>query len=145
VEDLEDVGSPVSGILYPTARVNIIDAIEALSDPEYQWRVWIRREYPRTPYYDDLSQGVHILFDDWVVLPDPEPAVDGYIYRDEVAPLRALGEVYDPLITHLGDVSDERYITDPRWPEVVRRAQVALEVMRRNDAQFGTGFSEGET
>jgi hypothetical protein len=133
----------MSGIRYPYMRREVVSALASLADPDHQLRVWIHQ----TPGagYDSLTENIHALFDDSRVLEIPGSGVGDVIYPDEVSSLTSLAAVYDPLITHLGDVSDERYITDPRWPEVVRRAQVALRVMHRNDAEFGTGVPEGET
>jgi hypothetical protein len=41
--------------MYPTARWQVMLAVAALSDREYQDRVWIRHELPHENYYDSLT------------------------------------------------------------------------------------------
>lgn len=120
-------------IRYPEARVQVLAAVEALADPEYQRRVWIRGELPKPEYVDDLTVNVHILFDDFTVLPDPAPRAGYSLYPDEVEPLRALGAVLDPLLDELDGQPDERYLEHPQWTEVVRAAASAWTVMRANE------------
>lgn len=108
----------------------MLEAVAALSDPEYQQRIWIRHELPHENYYDPLDQSIHTLFDDWVVLPDPEPAIGAFLVSGpEIDRLRALGDVLGPLIDELGDRPDQDYISDRRWPLVVERAGSALSAM----------------
>ncbi|MBB5157350.1 SCO4402 family protein [Saccharopolyspora phatthalungensis] len=134
MEAVEVVESPVEPVRYPSMRAEIVLAVKALSDPDYQQRVWIRRQYPHENFYDDFTQNAHILFDDTCVLPDPETGVGDVLYPDEVGVLRALGEVLDPLINELGNVSDERYLQHPQWAEVLRRSERAYRVLSQNDS-----------
>jgi len=123
-----------SVIRYPGMRQQVLSAIDALADPEYQQRVWIRRELPHPDYYDELDLNVHILFDDAQVLPDPASAVGVLLHPDEVEPLGALGTVLDPLIDELDDQPDAVYLGHPRWGEVVRAAEAARSVMRAHES-----------
>lgn len=132
-ENVVNMESSPNAVTYPEMRNEVMGAVEALADPEYQHRVWIRREYPQDGYYDDLSHRVNILFDDTMVLPSPEGGVGSVIYADEVQPLAALGSVLGPLIADLGDVPDMEYLADARWRAVVEAAQKALDCMRRKD------------
>lgn len=117
-------------IKYPGVRTQVLAAVEALADREYQERVWIRHELPHPGYYDELDLSVHTLFDDAAVLPDPASAVGTVLHPDEVGPLDGLGAVFGPLIDDLGDQPDAVYLADPRWDDVVRAAAGAWEVMR---------------
>lgn len=119
-----------ASVKYPMARWSVMEAVAALSDPEYQQRIWIRQELPHENYYDPLDQSIHTLFDDWVVLPDPQPAIGAFLVDGpEIECLRALGEVLDPLISELKDRPDADYISHPHWPLVIERARAALSAM----------------
>ncbi|TCK20424.1 SCO4402 family protein [Pseudonocardia endophytica] len=139
MEDLAIMESPVETIRYGDFRAAVVDALRVLADPEYQERVWIRHEFPPGIKYDELDYRVHILFDDMVVLPDPEPAIGALIYPDEVDTLRALGAVFESLIDELGDVGDAEYLAHPRWTDVVRGAAEAYRVLHANDVARGAG------
>ena len=135
METVEIVESAVESLQYPDMRAEVVDAVRSLADPSYQQRVWIRREYPEEGFYDDLTTNVNILFDDVCVLPEPEQRVGVVLYPSEVGVMKELGDVLDPLIDELGDVSDARYLEHPQWAEVVRRAQRAYEVLHQNDSK----------
>ncbi len=40
-----------ASVKYPLARWAVIEAVAALSDPEYQQRIWIRHELPHENYH----------------------------------------------------------------------------------------------
>jgi len=80
-------------------------------------------------YYDSVDENVHTLFDDVDVCVDPAGWVGIVLYPAEVEPLRKLGHVYGGLINDLGDVSDDVYLADPRWPTVVELARAAHAAM----------------
>lgn len=124
----------VEPIRYPDMRAEVVGAVKALADPDYQQRVWIRQEFPHENFYDDFTQKAHILFDDVLVLPEPESAVGDVLYPNEVDALRALGEVLDPLIDELGEAPDARYLDHPQWAEVIRKAENAYRVLSNNDS-----------
>lgn len=63
----------------------------------------------------------------------PERWVGVVLYLDEVEILRALGGYFQDMIEDLGDVSEAEYLSDPRWPEVVRLSDVALKTMQPRD------------
>lgn len=119
-----------ASVNHPAARWEVMEAVAALNDREYQERIWIRRELPHENYYDPLDQSVHTLFDDWMVLPNPTGAI-GTVLVDgpEVERLRALGEVLGAVIAELKDRPDQDYISDRRWPLVMERAGAALSAM----------------
>ena len=108
-------------------RYQTISAPAALSDEEYQQRVWIRREYPRAGYFDDFTLNIHVLYDDCVVIPDP--ARKWSTAWSEIVRLHALDQVLGPLLHELGDASDATYLADPRWPTVRVRAGTAVMAM----------------
>lgn len=118
-------------VRYPEMRIQVLSAVNALADRDYQQRVWIDRIYPHENYYDDLDLNISILYDDTLVLPDPATALGTILANTvEVGSLRSLAEHLDPIIDELGDSPDSRYLSHPKWPGVVSAANAALEVMR---------------
>lgn len=139
MEAVEVVESSVEQIRYPNFRAELVQAVRALSDPDYQQRVWVEGEVPAAGRYD-FTHCIHILFDDMSVLPEPEKgSVGAVIYPNEVDAMKALGGVLDPLIDELsGTATDAAYLTHSKWAEVMRRAKNAYQVLRANDDQHST-------
>ena len=132
--DVEDLVRAMSKVKYPNMRREVLFALAGLSDPEYQQRVWVDHILPTPTYYDELNLAVHILLDDTTVLSDPDSAVGPILVEgEEVERLRDLAVVFRAMIDSLGDKPDAAYLADPRWPEVVRRAGLALAAMVRAD------------
>lgn len=121
-----------SGVEFPLKRENVIAAVRALSDMEYQRTRWGRYE-EGVRFYDDLALDIHVLYDDTDVLPDPRGAVPAVLHQSEVGPLAHLGAVLAPLLDAYGDSAEEVYRRDPRWPDVVAAARAALAAMERAD------------
>jgi hypothetical protein len=120
----------VTPVRYPEMRREVVNALTSLSDPAYQRRVWIGRDYPREGFFDDLTLTVNVLYD--MVLPDPGARLGTVLTDDrEVDTLALLERVLGPLIADLGDAPDARYLSDPRWGDVVDAARSALTAMRR--------------
>lgn len=113
-------------------RAEVVRAVSALADPEYQRRVWLRREYPRDDFYDDLTINVHILFDDSEVLPEPAHRVGWVVLETELPALAVLGQRLDAVVSDLGEAADEEYLADPRWDGVVAAAARAHAAMRQD-------------
>jgi hypothetical protein len=114
---------------YPGMRTEVVGALEALGDPDYQRRVWLKHDWPDPEGYDSLDENVHVLFDDIDVCVDPVGWVGVVLHPSEVEPLQKLGEVFGALIDDLVDVPDEVYLADPRWPSVVELARAAHAAM----------------
>lgn len=125
------VNAPVE---FPYMRLNIFVAIRGLSDRGYQDRVWGRHK-PGSHFFSDLNLNIHILFDDTEVFSAPESAVGYYLYADEVSSFREVGPFYDALIDALGDQSQEVYLSDPRWGDIVQRAKSTMWSMLGNEAE----------
>ena len=135
METMEELEPPMTTVQYPNMRAEVVGALKALSDHEYQQRVWTRHDYPHDKFYDDLTTNLNILFDDTCVLPDPKQRIGWILYPNEVEALRELAEVLDPLITELGDADDTHYLEHSQWGEVVRRAGNAQSVFNQNDGE----------
>jgi hypothetical protein len=119
-------------ITYPEMRLQVIEAVRALSDPHHQRTRWGHYE-EGVDYYDDLSLNVHILYDDCTVLPDPDVAVPSVLHAQEVANFRELEAALGPMLDDLHGQPDDAYMSDPRWPVVVETAARALAVMEQCD------------
>ena len=121
-----------SGVRFPAMRNEIVDAVRALSDKDYQWSAWIRRELP-PGRYDEFTHRVHILYDDTDVLANPYDTVGDYLRSTlEAAAMQTLGAVLDQLFHSLGtERTDEEYLRAPGWPLVVTAAQAALAALEQ--------------
>ncbi|WP_200839664.1 SCO4402 family protein [Streptomyces sp. SLBN-115] len=129
MEELEF--SELSDVDLPDMRMNVISAVEALSDREYQRRVWIERDYPSGEYFDDFTLNVNILYDDTLVLEDPAATL-GLILRsrEEVEAMAQLASALNELFRGEGkEKADEEYVESPLWDVVVRSASVARRIM----------------
>ncbi len=122
-----------SGVDFPTMRLEVRDALAAMSDRQHQEKVWGRLDLERT-YYDDLTLNVNILYD-CLVFPDPSNAVGAVITAEEVGTLTKLWDAFRPVIEDLSDRPDADYLRDPRWSEVIRTARDALAAMSATDGQ----------
>lgn len=113
-------------------RLEVIAALRSLSDRHYQQTRWGKIE-EGVNFYDDLTVNVHTLYDDCMVLPDPQDAVSDVLYEEEILAFVGLGDALGPMLQDLGDAPDETYTADPRWASVVKAAREALEIMQRAD------------
>jgi hypothetical protein len=117
-------------VRYPAMRAEVVDAVRAFADPDYQWRVWVRLEYPTKRFYDDFSMRIKML-DDLGMIDDPAAAV-GDVLRNQaeasaLEPMnRALKALFDK---HGTKLTDEEYLTTPEWTVVVDTARAALGVL----------------
>lgn len=105
----------------PLGRAEVIDALEAMTD-----------EAGRTALID-IDEIVNVLYDDWRVLEQPAARVGSTVFASEVPSLEALARAFDLLLEGLGDVPTATYLNDPRWPEVVARAQDVLAAVQVNE------------
>lgn len=115
-------------------RREVLSALAALSDLEYQRAGWLRGQPPGSRG-GDLSLILHTLYDDMEVVLKPRDwlgsvLVDG----EEVEALLRLGECLTPVLDRLGDEPDSAYLAAPEWAEVVRLAGLALSAMIRSGA-----------
>lgn len=119
-------------IEFPEMRLQVIAALRSLSDPQHQRARWGQVE-EGVNYYDDLTLNVHVLYDDCMVLPQPQTAVPDVLHEEEVPAFLALERTLGPMIQDLGDQADDVYTSDPRWPGVVDAAGRVLADMQRVD------------
>lgn len=114
-----------TSIEFPCMRAEILNALKALCDPERQRKEWVGRGY--------LDLYVHILYDDTMVIPNPEMSISSFLCESEVPAFQALDAILGPMIDDLGDASDQVYLADPRWPAVIQAAADALAAMEVNE------------
>ncbi len=117
----------------PQMREEIIAAVRALSDPDHQRQVWIERRYPHPGYYDDLTLNLNVLYDDTLVLEDPEAAI-GTTLRDtaEAQKMQQLADRLDEILNSVGPAEgDATYIGHRLWPLVVEAAREAYATLTR--------------
>ncbi|MDT0486992.1 SCO4402 family protein [Streptomyces doebereineriae] len=121
----------MTDVEFPEMRENVLSAVRALSDAEYQNRVWIRREYPHEGYFDDFSLNLNILYDDTLVLEDPALAL-GKVLRshEEVSVMAELAERIDLVLREEGSGrSDAEYLRSRHWAGVLIAASRAYSVL----------------
>jgi hypothetical protein len=134
---MDIVERKVSGVVrFPDMRREVIGAVQSLSDQQHQRARWGRYE-EGVNFYEDLTLNLHILYDDCMVLPNPQDAVPDVLHEEEVPSFLVLEQALGPMIRDLGEQPDETYMTDGRWIEVVEAAGRALAVMRRCDDARG--------
>lgn len=121
-------------IEFPWMRLQVVTALDSLSDPSRQER-WGCGEKGVPGYFDDLTLNVDVLYDDCMVLPEPQDSVPEILHQEEVPFLVELARALGPLIDELGDLPDAVYTSDPRWPSVIEAAARALAVMKQNDGE----------
>lgn len=115
----------------PRLRAEIFDVAEMLSVARIQ-----RFKVPGDPDVD-FNYCVHILFDDSEVMSDPTSDVGWVLFENETADFEELRSILEPLIDELGDVSDEMYLTDPRWLLVQEAAKTVALRMQQNGQLAG--------
>ncbi|AZQ71325.1 MULTISPECIES: SCO4402 family protein [Streptomyces] len=124
------VNAEHKSVQLPDMRAEVISAVRALSDREYQQRVWIDRQYPSPGYYDDFTLNVNVL-DDAAVLDDPNSAVGFTLASDEEA--RAMADLavsINEVLAAVGSESpDSAFLGSPLWGDVLDAAKNALRVL----------------
>lgn len=137
MEELGHAMSTHEEIRYPAMRREVLDTLRNLSDPGYQQRVWIDRQFPSPNYYDDFDMVIHTLYDDTTLVDDIGSAI-GVILKDEKE-ARLIGAVIEALEEVF--LEGERYAdfevlrACPSWPKVMATAAAAWEVMSANPQQ----------
>lgn len=119
-------------VKYPALRSELVQHLEALSNPEYQQDVWVKGNSRGKIEHDEFDYVVHFLFDDTPLAEEPQSTI-GWILRDQTEAERiarltaALDEIFIKYGTAL---TDEQYIALREWPTVVSRANDCLALLR---------------
>ncbi|WP_206506678.1 SCO4402 family protein [Streptomyces chrestomyceticus] len=119
-------------VQFPEMRERIISAVRHLSDPQYQQKVWLNKEYPHDGYYDDFTLTFNSL-QDTAVLDDTTAAIGITLTSSaEAVPMQHLADRLDNIIDTVGgQAPDSVFLTSPLWDSVVDAAQRALEALTR--------------
>jgi hypothetical protein len=123
-------------VLLPHKRQEMMHYLQALSDTDYQLRVWIRGENVSENGQDCLGYALTFFFEDTMLAEAPERNIGTILYSDqEVASVRDVTDALEHLINQLGDdCTDLEYISSPYWRPVVAAAQEAVTVCQPHEA-----------
>jgi hypothetical protein len=81
----------------------------------------------------DIDEVIHFFFDDTDLYSDIETTVGKYIYTDEVHPIKKFLDNLSDLVTKLGDVGTDVFLSSPEWPVVARLASEAAKIIEENN------------
>lgn len=128
--EVEGVEQAVKSVEFPERRGEVISAVRALSDPEYQQRVWIERVYPQPEFFDDFTLNVNILGDAGVW--DSPRETIGYtlVSVAEAEAMESLIARLEEALEGVGSESpDSDFLASSFWPGVVEAARNALALL----------------
>jgi len=122
----------LSELEFPAMRRELVETMTSLSDRDYQQRVWIDKNYPRPNFFDDLTMTVNIFHDLIVNDDDFDQYIGAFLVSsDEATAVERVYRTLDALIDDLADSPDSRYLSDPRWTDVVSAAAQAKAVLNK--------------
>lgn len=119
-----------TSLQYPNMRVELIEYLKELADPDYQERFWIRGEV-REGLMDGLDFPIDFLFDDTRFADDPERTVGVMVYdeREMTAVVKVVNAI-DAVFDDIGlEATDEIYVRSRLWPGVIAAASEALRIL----------------
>jgi hypothetical protein len=133
MDQLVIVEQAMTEVLHPMMRRELLLNLRALSDPDYQQRIWIEHGTEGTIQYDEFDAAVHFLYDDTSpsLAENPQAQV-GYILKSEAEAekIAALVKTIDAIFDKYGlDLTDAEYIAVPEWQSVVAAARDARSVI----------------
>lgn len=119
---------------HPDMREELIQHLFALSDADYQYRVWVLggADEKTGTIHDEFDYAVHFLYNDSLLASDPSSTV-GWILRDqaEVMKISMLVERIEVIFQKYGTkLSDAEYIELPEWAAVLATAKDAADFIR---------------
>lgn len=122
----------MSEIRYPEMRKELVSHLQALSDPDYQRRVWVEKGKEGGIEHDEFDYAVHFLYDDTQLAEDPRSTIGWILNDDSEAKLieslvRTIEVIFE---AHGTGLSDAQYIDLPEWGGVVNAARKALSIIR---------------
>lgn len=115
-------------LTYPEMRKELIDYISALSDIEYQQKIWIEKQYPNEKFYDELDYTIHFLYDDTDLATNPYAWIGLVLLNEEEAEgIRKVISVLDEIFLKYGlNLSDKEYIQLKEWDNVIESAKALM-------------------
>ncbi|MEU4205818.1 hypothetical protein AB0B15_40545 [Streptomyces sp. NPDC045456] len=119
-------------VQFPEMRERVISAVRRLSDPQYQQKVWINKEYPHAGYYDDFTLTYNSL-QDTAVLDDTTAAIGITLASSaEAVAMQHLADHLDDILDTVGgQAPDSVFLTSPLWGSVVEAARHTLKALTR--------------
>lgn len=119
-------------VKYPEMRTELIQHLIALSDIDYQQRVWVLGESEGATLHDEFDYAVHYLYDDTRLAADPASTI-GWILRsdEEAIKMSTLVEAIEMVFQRHGtNLSDAEYIQLPEWAAVLKAAKDAASLIQ---------------
>jgi|EndMetStandDraft_4_1072995.scaffolds.fasta_scaffold28477_6 hypothetical protein len=115
-------------VKYPEMRKELRSHLQALSDPEYQRRVWVAKGKEGSIQHDELDYAIHFLYDDTQLADDPRSMIGWILYdASEAELMERLVRVIEGIFEQHGTaLSDAQYIGLAEWGAVVDAAKEAL-------------------
>jgi len=118
---------------YPGLRVELIGYLKELSDIQHQKERWFS---PSSNEIVGISGEIDFLIDSQSLNEDARGAVGLYLHEAEVEAITEFASAFSDVVDDLVDIYDSAgAIAHPRWPEVVRLAQVALALLLKSDGE----------
>lgn len=118
--------SVTASVQFPFQRLNVMASLADIADVR-----WLRQTQAEGKV-DYLSIALHVLYDDFIDLYDPEKSVGSTLVTgDEIDRLRDLNAVLGPVHHELKLRDALLYVDHPDWGEVAARAGLALAAMVR--------------
>ena len=124
-----------SGLMIPVWRCELMQTLKELADPVHQQKAWLEQAVDRQ-VINGAGQAYHALFEDLALQNDPKGAVGKFLFDDsETAILAPLVDLMAEIRAELGEPDSARYVSHPRWPEVVGLAAGArAELVKHGEA-----------
>ena len=113
---------------WPEGREEIITNVIALSDIDFQKRVWLHQDKWEEVGYGNFDLAVHCFFDDHSLLSEDTHSAIGIYLLDanEADAIKILTLKIDQILGRYGtSLKDEQYIEKPEWQEILNAAKVA--------------------
>lgn len=131
-ESQKGVGETMADVKYPEMRTELIQHLQALSDVEYQQRVWVLGESDGATEHDEFDYAVHYIYDDTRLATDPASTIGTILRSDEEAgTVSKLVDAIDMIFQKYGTkLSDAEYIQLPEWDAVLKAAKEAASLIQ---------------
>jgi hypothetical protein len=122
-----------TNVRFPQMREHLELALAALSDVDFQRRVWVDGHIdPRDKWHHNFDEGIHTICDDLRFDIDPLGSIGNWT-RDagEAAAVATVAQAIDDLLERYGlELSDADYMRAPEWPRTTQLAGAALQTLR---------------
>ena len=117
-------------------RNEMIAILRKMARPQYQYDVWIKRQYDKER--SGLDHCINFFFDDTFLYENLSSEIGKIIHQSEAKAIAHFIKIFDKILDQ--EYEDTRtvegvkqYISDPYWPDLIQSARKALCVMAEND------------